>query len=132
MDRAAGAALPGDAGLGGGEQPLHLAELRVGLLQLGGATGEHVEPVVVADRHLVGEPAEVPRQRGDALGQLMAAAAQLGHRSAGSDETADGHDLAAAGCAPSSCVASSGMSVRSAWTSPGLSRPFRSAGRRAS
>ena len=80
-----------------GEQPLHLAELRVGLLQLGRFAREHVEAVVVADRHLVGEPAEVPGQRGDALGQLVAAAAQLGHRPARGNEAADGHDHSEAG-----------------------------------
>ena len=82
MHRAARAALAVDARLGGGEQPLHLAELGVGLLQFGGFAGEHVEAIVVADRHLVGEPAEVPGQRGDALGELEAAPAQLGHRAA--------------------------------------------------
>ncbi len=70
VHRAAGAALAVDAGLGGGQQPLHLTELGVGLLQLGGSAGEHVEAVVVTDGHLVGEPAEIPRERGDALGQL--------------------------------------------------------------
>ncbi len=34
---ATGAALPVDAALGVGEQPLYLAELRVGLLQFGSA-----------------------------------------------------------------------------------------------
>jgi hypothetical protein len=78
VDRTAGAAGAVDAGFAGGEQPLDLAELGVGLLQLGGAAGEDVEAVVVADGHLVGEPAEVPGEPGDALGELDAEAAQLG------------------------------------------------------
>ena len=78
MDGAAGAALAVDAVLRARELALDLVELGVGLLQLGGPAGEHVEAVVVADRHFVGEPAEVPGQRGDALGQLVAAAAQVG------------------------------------------------------
>ncbi len=64
-------------GLGAREQPLHLVELGVGLLQLGRFAGEHVEPVVIADRHLVGEPAQIPRELGDALGELTAAAAEI-------------------------------------------------------
>ena len=80
VHRAAGAALAVDAGLGARQQPLDLVQLGVGLLQLGGFAREHVEPVVVADRHLVGEPAEVPGQLGDTLGELAAAAAQLLHR----------------------------------------------------
>ena len=82
MHRAAGAALAVDARLGGAEQPFHLAELGVGLLQLGGTPGEHVEAVVVANRHLVGETAEIPGERGDLFGQLQTAAAQLGERAA--------------------------------------------------
>ena len=77
MDGSARAALAVDAGLGAGEQPLDLAELGVGLLQLGGPAGEHVEAVVVADRHLVGQPAEVPGELGHALGELALAGAQL-------------------------------------------------------
>ena len=77
MDGAAGAALAVDPGVCAREQALNLRELGVGLLQLGGATGEHVEAIVVADRHFVREPAEIPGQRGDALGQLDATAAQL-------------------------------------------------------
>ena len=88
VHRPAGVALPVHPRLGGAEQPLHLAELGVGLLQLGGFAREHVEAVVVAHGHLVGEPAEIPGERGDALSQLVAAAAQLGQRAGG--ETADG------------------------------------------
>jgi hypothetical protein len=64
------------------QQSLHLAQLGVGLLQLGGAASEHLETVVVADRHFVCEPAQVPGQRGHTLGQLVASAAQLGNGSA--------------------------------------------------
>jgi hypothetical protein len=78
VNGAAGAALTVHAILRSGEQALELLELGVGLLQLGGAAGEHVEAIVVADRHFVGEPAEIQGQRGDTLGQLVAAAAQLG------------------------------------------------------
>ncbi len=77
MDGAAGTACPSDTGVGGGKQSLDLAELGVGLLQLGGATGEDVEAVVVADGHLVGKPAEVPGEGGDALGELHAQPTQL-------------------------------------------------------
>jgi hypothetical protein len=78
VNRAAGVALAVHTILRAGQQALDLVELGVGLLQLGGAAGEHVEAIVVTDRHFVGEPAEIPGQRGDALGQLVAAAAQLG------------------------------------------------------
>ena len=89
-----------DAGLGGREQPLHLAELRVGLLQLGGFAREHVEAIVVADRHLVGEAAEVPRKLGDVLGELEAAAAQLGHRAVRSHRQTAGWEHAVAATRP--------------------------------
>ena len=59
------------------QQPLDLGELGVSLLQHGRAPHEHVEPEVVADRHLVGQPAEVPVQLGDLLGERVAAPAQL-------------------------------------------------------
>ncbi len=77
------AALPVHARLGGREQPLHLAELCVDLLQFGCFAREHVEAIVVADRHLVGEPAEIPGERGDALSELQPPLAQLGHRALG-------------------------------------------------
>ena len=66
-----------------GEQPLDLAELSIRLLQLRRAAGEDVEAVVVADGHLVGEAAEIPGERGDALGELDAQTSQLGERAAG-------------------------------------------------
>ena len=64
--------------LSGTEQALQLAQLSVGLLQLGRAPREHVEAVVVAHRHLVGEPAEVEGQLSHSLRQLQTARAQLG------------------------------------------------------
>src|ERR1035441_9515301 len=88
----AGATLSVDARLSGGQQSLHLAELGVGLLQLGGPAGEHVETVVVAYGHLVGEAAEIPGKCGDALGELVTAPAQLGHRATCGDESAGGHE----------------------------------------
>jgi hypothetical protein len=75
VHRPARAARAADAALGRPEQPLDLAELRVGLLQLGCAAGEHVKAVVVADSHLVRQPSEVPRERRDALSQRHAFAA---------------------------------------------------------
>src|SRR5690242_4913084 len=77
---AARAALPVNAGLGVGEQTLHLGELGVGGLQLGGFAGNDVEAVVVTDGHLVCEPAEVPGERGDASSQLRLPSTQLGER----------------------------------------------------
>ena len=74
MHGAARATLAVHARLGRGQQALDLAELRVGELQLRRAASEHVEPVVIADRHLVRQAAEVPRQLGDALGELVTAA----------------------------------------------------------
>jgi hypothetical protein len=67
-----------DTHLSSGEQPLHLPKLGIGLLQFRGFAGEHVQAVMVAHGHLVGEPTEIPGQRGDALGQLVATTAQLG------------------------------------------------------
>ncbi len=67
VDRSARAALPVHACLGRAKEPFDLAELAIGLLKLGRARREHVEPVVVADRHLVREAAEVPRQHRDAF-----------------------------------------------------------------
>src|SRR5689334_21269096 len=46
---------------------------------------EHVEPVVVTGRHLVGDPAQVPLELGERAGQLLPLLEQigLGHRSLG-------------------------------------------------
>jgi hypothetical protein len=82
VDGAAGAAGAVNTGIGGGEQTLDLAELGVGALELGGAAGEGVEAVVIADGHLVGEAAEIPGERGDVLGELDALAAELGEGAA--------------------------------------------------
>src|SRR5664280_921024 len=79
---AARATLAVDPGLGARQQALNLAQLRVGGLQLGGAAREDVQAIVVADGHLIGEPAEIPGELGHAFGELRAAAAQLGHRAA--------------------------------------------------
>jgi sec-independent protein translocase protein TatA len=78
----AGATRAAHPGLSRAQQPLDLAELRVGLLQLSGPAGEHVETVVVADGHLVRQTPEVPGERGDALGQRHAFAPQLGEGAA--------------------------------------------------
>ncbi len=72
VHRTAGATLTVDTRLGGAQQPLHLTELGVGLLQLRGPAGEHIQAVMVADRHLVGEAAEIPGQRGYTLSELVA------------------------------------------------------------
>ena len=108
MHRAAGVTLPVDARLGGAEQPLHLAELGVGLLQFGGFAGEHVEAVVVAHGHLVGEPAEIP---GSAA--TRSASSWRRRRSSASEPPAatrppTGTTAPLTGRVPSSCVASVG------------------------
>src|SRR4051794_10630820 len=77
MDGAAGPARADDPVLGRRQQPLDLAELGVGGLQLGRPSAQDVEPVVVAGRHLVREAAEVEGERGDLPGQLVAAPVQL-------------------------------------------------------
>src|ERR1700743_3741157 len=74
--RVGGAA--GGAGAGGGgllhaEDPFDLVQFGVGVLELGGAVDEDLDPDAVADRHLVGEAAEVPLELGDAGDQLLAA-----------------------------------------------------------
>jgi hypothetical protein len=83
MNGPTGATRPVHPGVGAGKQPLDLAELGVGLLELGGAAGKDVEAVVVADGHLVGEPAKIPGEGGDALGELDPQTAQLGQGTAG-------------------------------------------------
>ena len=92
MDRTARAARAVDAGLGACQKSLNLAQLRIGLLQLGRAAGDHVQAVMVADGHLIGQPAEIPRERGDALGELETAAAQLGDRAVKDARIAGGQD----------------------------------------
>ncbi len=66
-----------DTGLSGGQQPLHLTQLGVSLLQLGSSAGEYVKAVVVTNGHLVREPTQIPCERGDLLGQLQPPLAQL-------------------------------------------------------
>ena len=56
----------------------HLRELGVALLQQRGAAQQHVVAEVVADRHLICEPAEVPVQLRHLRGQLLAAAFEFG------------------------------------------------------
>ena len=70
VDRTAGAALPVDSRLRARQQALHLVELRVGLLQFRRFASDHVKAIVVADRHLIGEPAQVPGQLGDPLCEI--------------------------------------------------------------
>ena len=71
------------ARLGCSQETFHLAELGVCLLQLGGALGEHIEPIVVSNRHLIGKSAQVPGEPCDLFGQGQPTAAQLGQRAAG-------------------------------------------------
>jgi hypothetical protein len=68
------------AGIGGAKQAFHLAELGVGLLELGRTTGKHVEAIVVAHGHLVGQATEIPGQGRHPLRQLQASVAQLRQR----------------------------------------------------
>lgn len=72
VDRAAGAALAVNSGLGGAQQAFDLTQLSVGLLQLGGTSGEHVESIVVANRHLIGESAQIPGEPGNLFGERQA------------------------------------------------------------
>ena len=69
MGRRALRAVAGDPVLLHPQQPLDLGQLGVAFLQQRRATHEHVETEVVADRHLVGQAAQVPVQLGDLLGQ---------------------------------------------------------------
>jgi hypothetical protein len=71
-------ALTVDTVLRARELALNLIELGVGLLQFGGPASEHIQAIVVADRHFVGEPTEIPGQLRHALSQLVAAAVQVG------------------------------------------------------
>ena len=54
------------------QDPLHLSQLGVGILQQGRPPDEHVDPDPVADGHLVDETAEVPLELGHACAQLVA------------------------------------------------------------
>ena len=77
MGRAAAWTAPGAGALLQSQQTLDLGELSIAILQDGRASHEHVEPEVVAYRHLVSEAAQVPMQFGDLLGELLAPAAEL-------------------------------------------------------
>ena len=68
---------PAVRGLFHPHDPFDLAQFGVGVLQDGRAFDEHVDLDVVADRHLVGEPAEVPLQLGDAGDELVATAVEV-------------------------------------------------------
>ena len=72
MRGATRAADAGRARLLEAEDPLNLAELGVGILELRGPLDDHVDPDLVTDRHLVDEAAEVPLELGDAGGELIA------------------------------------------------------------
>ncbi len=74
---AAGGAGAGGAGLLHAHDPFDLAQFGVGVLQGGRALDQHLDLDVVADRHLVGEPAEVPLQLGDAGDELVAPALEV-------------------------------------------------------
>ncbi len=79
--RRAARAVAGHAVLLHAQQALHLRQLGVAFLQHRRAAHEHVEAEVVADGHLVGEPAQVPVQLGHLLGERVAPAAQVRARS---------------------------------------------------
>jgi hypothetical protein len=64
-------------GIGGAKQAFQLAELSVGLLELGRTACKHVETIVVAHGHLVSQATEVPGQGRHSLRQLQASVAQL-------------------------------------------------------
>ena len=57
-----------------------LTQLRVDLLQLRRLAGEDVEPEVVADRHLICEPAEVPLELGQLVREAVATLSQIAVR----------------------------------------------------
>ncbi len=65
--------------LGLRHQALDLAQLAFELLQLGGLAGEHVDPEVIADGHLVGEATEIPGALGDELCQPQTLLPQTAH-----------------------------------------------------
>ena len=78
MERSARSALAGRAAALEPQQALDLAQLGVDPLQARGHLHEHVGPEVVADRHLVGEAAEVPLELGQLVRQLVAPPHEVG------------------------------------------------------
>lgn len=77
MGRGAGGAVPGHAPLLHPQQALHLCKLSIALLEDRRPAHEDIEPEVVADCHLIGEPAQIPMKLGDLLGKRIATTAQL-------------------------------------------------------
>src|ERR1700742_2672276 len=77
VQRVAVRARAGGAAAVDARELLDRAERRVDLLQSRGLARQQVEPEMVADRHLVGEPAQVPLQRGELARELLAARVEL-------------------------------------------------------
>ena len=71
VQRPAGRAVAGRAAALHQQQPLDLSQLGVDPLELGRRAHQHVEAEVVADRHLVGQAAQVPLELGQPLGQAL-------------------------------------------------------------
>ena len=67
-----------DAACLAAQQAVHLLELRVHALQLGGLAREHVGADVVANRHLVADPPELRLHDHEALEQAVAARDEIG------------------------------------------------------
>ncbi len=72
MGRPAGAALACHAGFLALQEAIDLPELSLHALKLGRRPNQHVEPEVIADRHLVGEAAEVPLKLDHSVGEPLA------------------------------------------------------------
>ncbi len=92
VNRAARPAGALDTRLGACQKPLHLTQLGIGLLQLGRPAGDHVQAIVIANRHLIRQPSQIPCERRDTLGELQAAAAQLRNRAAQDSRVAGWQD----------------------------------------
>lgn len=78
MACAAGAAGPADGDRLAAELTLDLLQLKVNPLELGCATGEHIKAHVIADRHLVQNPAQLSLACRKTLGEAVAPREQLG------------------------------------------------------
>src|SRR6185437_14839725 len=111
------------AGAGGArraelQHPLDLGQLGVDLLQLRRLPAEHVEAEVIADRHLVGDPAQVPLQLGELPREPLTALSQvLAHSIAVPLLPPPGTLLSSGGASPGVAISSGRLALRSAFSS---------------
>jgi hypothetical protein len=75
--RAAGRALTGRGGLLEPEDPFHLAQFGVDVLEHGGLANQYVHPDPVTDRHLVYQPTQIPLELGQTGIQLVPASLKV-------------------------------------------------------